>query len=470
MDPFSSATELATAIAHRELSPVELLEHCLDEVDRLDPHLHAIIWRNDDEARTSARHWAEVIARGHDDLPPFAGVPLPVKDLTAVAGWPVTFGSRGAPEGPSDRSEMVVDNLVRAGFVLTGRTNTPELGPITVTENLRYGITTNPWDTARSPGGSSGGAAAAVASGMFPVAHANDGGGSIRIPASCTGLVGLKPSRGRVPAMIPGWFGATVEGAVTRTVGDAAAVLDAIRGPDPLSWLNIPAPDRPFATEVGADPGRLRVGILTRAPLDLPVDPEALEAVARTAAALEGLGHHVEPVAFELFPFEALASFLPVINAGLGDHPEVDFEKAEPHIRAGYAAARELDSIALVGTLATLQRYAHSLLGRWGEEFDLLVTPTMAIAPPRAGTVLEKVHQHPSDTAPEVLSMAVFTGVFNVTGQPAISLPLHWSADGLPVGVQIVAGPWQEGLLVRVAAQLELALPWEGRRPPLVAG
>ena len=201
------------------------------------------------------------------DEVPFLGVPLPIKDLTPVAGWPVTYGSRGAPAGMSEESELVLGALVQAGFVLCGRTNTPEFGVITVAENSRYGLSRNPWDLTRSPGGSSGGAAAAVAGGMFPIAHANDGGGSIRIPSSYCGLVGLKTSRRRGPRLAESWLGAVVEGVVARTVADSAAVLDAISGPDPLAWYNAPAPARPFAEEVRAEPGRLRIGLMAKAPL-----------------------------------------------------------------------------------------------------------------------------------------------------------------------------------------------------------
>src|SRR5439155_8665848 len=197
LGPSSPALELADALRSRELSAAELLDACLAAIDMLNPELNAITWRNDEEARAAAAEADRRLAAG--GAAPFLGVPLPIKDLTPVAGWPVTYGSQGAPAGPSAESELVVTALKRAGFVLCGRTNTPEFGLITVAENTRYGITRNPWDPTRSPGGSSGGAAAAVASGMFPLAHANDGGGSIRIPASYCGLVGLKPSRGRVP-------------------------------------------------------------------------------------------------------------------------------------------------------------------------------------------------------------------------------------------------------------------------------
>src|SRR5579859_1457767 len=230
-----SALDLAAALRAREISSVELLDACLSEVDRLNELLNAVVWRDDDAARAAAREADERLAAG--DEAPFLGVPLPIKDLTEVHGQPVTYGSRGRDMTPwPGPSEMVVDRFREAGFVLACRTNTPEFGHITATENLRWGITRNPWDPDRTPGGSSGGAASATASGMFPVAHANDGGGSIRIPASCCGLVGLKPSRGRTPRLNQSWLGAVVEGVVTRTVEDSAAILDQISGPDRYSW------------------------------------------------------------------------------------------------------------------------------------------------------------------------------------------------------------------------------------------
>lgn len=466
MDPFRSATELAASIRRRQLSPLEALDACLERVDQLNPTLNAVIWRNDGDARSEATKLGEDIARGIDPPGRFAGVPMPVKDLTAVEGWPVTYGSYGAPEGNSESSELVVEALRRAGFLLTGRTNTPELGPLPVTENDRYGTTRNPWDAAVSPGGSSGGAAAAVASGMFPAAHGNDGGGSLRIPASCCGLVGLKASRSRVPAVVPGWHGAVSEGVVCRTIADAAGVLDAISGPDPLCWNNAPAPARPFLQEVGADPGRLRVGLLTVPPLGLAVDPEPRAAAERAASLLEGAGHLVEPVDLDLVPAETVPSVMNVVNASYGDFEDLDWSRVEPHNAAGYRAGEETGSVTFSRSLGHLRRHSRDLVAHWGRDFDVLVTPTMAVEPPKAGTVLAESHANPGIPSLTVLSMIVFTAAFNISGLPAVSLPLHWAESGLPVGVQLVAGPWREDLLLRVSAQLEAVSPWADRRPP----
>ena len=456
----SSALSLAAAIKAKEVSPLEVLDACLDRVDEVNGQINAIIWRDDEQARAKAKQAGEAVVKG-EDLAPFHGVPIPIKDLTPVRGWPTTFGSYGAPEGPSVESEIVVLALEKAGFLLAGRTNTPEFGPITVAENLRYGATRNPWNLDHTPGGSSGGAAAAVAAGMFPIAHANDGGGSIRIPASCCGLVGLKPSRGRVPALITPWEGAAVEGVVTRTVADAAAVLDVISGRDPLCWYNAPDPTRPFAAEVGAEPGRLRIGLVEVPPLGMPMDPECLAAVQRTAAVLKGLGHTVEVIALEL-PDEALMAFLSIVNSGLADYLDVDWSKTEPHIQANRRAAQRIDSLTYVGAVHTLQRFSRTLVGRWGAEFDVLMTPTLSILPPKVG-VMEEVHADPENTSMTVFAMALFNAFFNITGQPAISLPLEMSSTGLPIGVHFVGGPWQEDTLIRLAAQLEVTYPWSQR-------
>jgi amidase len=466
---FRTARSMAAAITAREVSPLEVLDACLARADAVNDRINAVIWRNDDEARAAARRAGEeLVHRDPQELGPFHGVPIPIKDLTLVAGWPATFGSWAASERPAEDTELVVEAFRRAGFILTGRTNTPEFGPITAAENVRYGISRNPWNLERTPGGSSGGAAAATAAGVFPVAHANDGGGSIRIPASCCGLVGLKVSRGRVPSLVMAWEGGAVEGVVTRDVADTAAILDTICGPDPGQWYNAPAPQRPFLEEVGANPGRLRIGVLQQAPFGLPIEPECAEAAAEAAAALEGLGHHVEPAALEV-PDQFVTAFLNVVNTGLADYHDVDWDRAEPHIRANLAAARAVDSLTYVRSVHDLQLITRQLVARWGTDFDLLVTPTMTIAPPPAGAILAAVHAGAESGEPalQVFQMAVLTSGFNMSGQPAISLPTHMSLDHVPIGVQLVGGPWQEALVLQVAAQLEQALPWADRRPTL---
>jgi amidase len=464
-----TALDVADAVRRRVISPVEILDDCLGRVDKLNPTLNAIVWRNDDEARAEAQALADALVAGVTEPGPFAGVPIPIKDLTPVEGWPVTYGSWGAPPGVSTEGDLVTEALRTAGFILCGRTNTPEFGPLTVAENSRYGITRNPWNPERTPGGSSGGASAAVAGGMFPVAHANDGGGSIRIPASCCGLVGLKPSRGRVPARTPAWMGLSVEGVECQTVADAAAILDCISGPDPLAWDNAPAPERPFAAEVGVAPGRLRIALCTTSALGVEVEPAPLAAVEATGRLLDELGHEVTQLENDVLDPAALAPFLNVINTAYADYPDVDWSKVEPHNAAGYAAGQKVDGLTVVRSVHDLRRASRAMVARFGRDFDVLVTPTMAIEPPLAGTVLAETHAHPDAPPPTVFAMAAFTAAYNITGQPAASLPLYWSEAGLPVGVQFVAGPWQEALLVRLASQLEEASGWRARRPALAS-
>jgi amidase len=463
--PSRSPLELAAALRAKDISAVELLDACLAEVDRLNDSLNAVVWRDDEAARADARSADERLAR--DEEAPFLGVPLPIKDLTEVHGQPVTYGSRGRPMDPWDGpSELVVDAFRRAGFVLAGRTNTPEFGHITAAENLRWGITRNPWDTSRTPGGSSGGAAAATAGGMFPVAHANDGGGSIRIPASCCGLVGLKPSRGRVPRLSQSWLGGVVEGVVTRAVADSAAILDVIAGPDPRSWYNAPAPERPFADEVGADAGRLRIGVMAGGPHGMPIEPVCAEAANRVGEALEQLGHDVAPAEVATVSEELIGPFVFLVESSLGEHlGEVDFDQVEPHIAAQYQNAQSHSAAEYVRVSKDIERLCRDLVSSWGRDFDVLVTPTMGIAPPPAGMLMEISHGNPSEPSEVVVATVAFTAFANVTGQPAISLPVHQTEDGVPVGAQLVGAPFQEATLLRLAAAIEQALPWADRVP-----
>jgi len=461
--PSSSAIELAEALRRRELSAVELLDACLAAVDDRNDELNAITWRNDDEARAAAADADRRLQAG--EQAPFLGVPIPIKDLTPVKGWPVTYGSRGAPEGPSEESELVVDALVEAGFVLCGRTNTPEFGVITAAENLRFGPSRNPWDTTRSPGGSSGGAAGAVAGGMFPIAHANDGGGSIRIPAAYCGLVGFKPSRGRVPRLAQSWLGAVVEGVVSRTVAESAAVLDVISGPDRLAWYNAPVPERPFAEFAGGAPGKLRIGLMASAPLGIPTDEACVAAARSTAALLEELGHSVEEVEVPTISEEMVPPFIALTQGGLADYDGVEWEKTEPHIRHQRELSGQTGAYEYVQAARTLELLSRRELARWGRDFDVLLSPTSAILPPRAGALMEAAHANPEAPVFEVVASVSFTAFGNVTGLPGVSLPLHWTEEDVPVGVQLLAGPWQDGPLLALAAQLEAARPWAERRP-----
>jgi amidase len=465
MDQFASALEVAAAVRAKEISPVEVVEETIARIDKFNPALNAVIWRNDDDARAEAKRQADVVATTPaTDLPPFFGVPIPIKDLTAAAGQPLTHGSNGASDALQDEDELTVAAFRRAGMILTGRTNSPEFGTITATENERYGITRNPWNTDHTPGGSSGGAASATAAGIFPIGHGGDGGGSLRIPGSCCGLVGMKVSRGRIPTLVEGWEGAAVEGVVSHTVADTAAMLDLLGQPDPLCWYNAPPPERPFAQEVGADPGRLRIGVVEAAPLGLPVADACLDAVRATAQVLESLGHTVVEATFD-FELDAMAAFITAVNGS--NTQDVDWTKVTAYTQAGRQSGLDTSAIDYVKAIGVLQAWTRRAVSAWGRDFDVLVTPTLTIEPPRAGQILDEITADPAGPPPTVMAMVAFTAPFNLTGLPAISLPLHQAASGLPIGVQLVERPFNDAGLLRLAAQLESAMPWRDRHPAL---
>lgn len=460
-----SAVSLAAAIRRREISSVELVTEAIERRDRFDGELNAIIWRDDETSLADAREADAAVARG-DDLPPFHGVPMPIKELTWVAGQPGTFASLGVTDAPREHSDLVVDQLRQAGFVLFGRSNSPEAGPMSVTENQRFGVTRNPWDLRFSPAGSSGGAAVAVAAGYTPVAHATDGGGSIRMPSSATGLVGLKPARGRVPSLIPGWEHSITDGSITRHVVDTAAILDALSRFDRRAVYVAPQPERPFAAEVGAPTGRLRVGLLLDAPSGVPVDPEARRAAEKLAAALEGLGHVVEPVRPQLFSFEAISGFLDVIvNAWLWATPYDDPDLAEPYIRARRIRANDFRAGDYAIAAARLYAESAQISAQWGRDFDVLLTPTMAAPPPLVGTVLAEANDGFAGPRVAENQMVAFTAFCNIAGLPAISLPVHISELGLPIGAQLVGGPFGESELIRLASSVEDHFGWTTRIP-----
>ena len=327
-----------------------------------------------------------------------------------MAGWPVTYGSLGAPEGPSAVSEVVVDAYRRAGFLLTGRTNTPEFGSITVTENLRYGIDPEPLGHRADAGRvERRGRARRWRRGCSPVAHANDGGGSIRIPASCCGLVGLKPTRGRVAQTRPGLAGVDHRGGPHPDGGRRRRPPRRDGHARPATPGSTPPPrPGPSPTTPAPTPGPLRVALNTVSALGLEVDDEAVAAAEMTARLLESAGHHVERLDGDVFDPAAVGSFLNVVNSGLAEYEDIDWEKVEPHNRAGLAAAEAVDSVVFTRSLIDLRRTTRALVTRFHDEFDLLITPTMAIEPPRVG-VLEHSHASPEFPPLEVLSMAAFS-------------------------------------------------------------
>jgi amidase len=484
------AVGLAALVRGGEVKPLELVDAAIARIETVDPQLNAVIHRRFERARAEAAALATGPRAGDDGAAPLAGVPFLVKDITChQAGEPFHEGMRFLRDRqwrePGDT--YLAARFRAAGLITVGRTNTPELGIVPTTEPVAYGATRNPWDRSRSPGGSSGGAAAAVAAGMVPAAHANDGGGSIRIPASACGLVGLKPSRGRTSLGPDASLSALIvcEHVVCQTVRDTAAFLDAVAGPMPGDPYVAPPPARPYRDEVGADPGRLRIGLLTAAPGGMAVvQPDCVAAAEATAEILQSLGHHIEvahPAALDLPEWgpHFMSLWSAGVAAGLdswstrtGD--PIGPDHVEPLTWALAEIARALPTPALLRSLNWLMATTR-LVAEWWEPadgsrgFDLLLSPTLAEPPVLLGT-FDSPPGNPLAGFIRAASFTPFTPTFNVTGQPAISLPMSWTADGLPVGVQLVAAYGAEDRLVRVAAQLEEANPWASRRPPISFG
>jgi amidase len=471
IDPFTPAVEIAAAIRRKEVSPVEVVDSYLERMDQLDRRLNAFCYRADDDVRKAASAAADAVvwAASTEDLPPFHGVPLPIKDLLDVAGWPTTHGSAGASLAPAAASDPVVQRFVDAGFLLLGKTTTSEFGTLPFTESKALGISRNPWDPDHTPGGSSSGAGAAVAAGMAPIAHGEDGGGSIRIPASCNGLVGLKPTRGLVTNATVALEGLVTSGVVTRTVADTAAALDVLARHDPAAWWSPPAPRTSFAGAMTLPPPTgLRIGALADSPIDgLSVDPACAAAVDATLRTLESVGHHVVDTPLPLSPpDELVGAFTTIWNIGGAGIALADPDRVEPHNRVLRDAARAIDSWAYAEGVRKTQHLSRRIVEAFVTSFDLLVTPTMACLPPPVGAWRASADDDPLMALLNSYPMALFTSLFNVTGQPAISVPIHHDeATGLPVGVQIVAAPWREDLLLQVSRTLELAHPWTDRRP-----
>ncbi|MEP6843350.1 MAG: amidase [Pseudolysinimonas sp.] len=463
IEPFTSATELARLIRTREVSAVEAAEHYLSRVDEVNPAVNAIVWMDRADVMRRAEASDARIRAGHD-VRPFEGVPIPIKDLTAVRGQPCTYSSLSADETPAEENEVTVDIIEAAGFVLFGRSNSPEFGPLTVSENARHGKTRNPWNLEYTSGGSSGGASAAVAADMAPIAHASDGGGSIRVPSAATGLVGLKPSRGRVPNDVRGWEHSTTEGAIARTVQDAAAILDVLGVPDRLGWYSAPAAERPYLEEIRREGPRLRIGLLVDAPTGVEVDTECIDAAMAAARALESLGHRVEPVSPFLFSKEASEGFADlVINASLWAVATGDIERVDPYIRYRYDRAALFHAGEYAALAGRLQWETRRVVAQWGEDFDVLLTPTTACQTPPVGLVYDEANQTPAGPRLTELRTISFTAFCNVAGLPAISLPVHTGTNGMPLGAQLVGGPFDESTLLRLAAELEPIFGWSER-------
>ena len=469
---FRPADELAALVRGGELSAAALVDAALESIAALQPQINAFVDVDEDAARAAAA------AIGAGDERPFAGVPIAIKNNRAVAGRRLTRGADLMGDHTPSYDHNVTRRLRAAGFVIVGTTTLPEWGILPVTEGRRCGPTRNPWDLERTPGGSSGGSAAAVAAGMVPLAHGNDGGGSLRIPASCCGLVGLKPQRGRISlAPEAGEQFLVQDGVLTRTVRETALVLDVLAGPEPgdASWA--PPPAEPFASAAARAPSRLRIGFTTLMPLlDAQLDRACERAAQDAAALLQSLGHEVEevqppwqrPGLLELFTQAfgpAISSSIAAAGLLAGREPRADDMEALSWEL--WQSSKRIDAVQAELARYALQAFARSVT-RWAAPYDALLTPALAQPPLPIGT-LDPCGPDPRGTFERSGHFTPYTAIANVTGSPAISLPLYAREDGLPLAVQLVGRPAQEGALLALAAQVEAAAPWGDRRPVLLA-
>jgi amidase len=484
---------LAELVKKKHVKPAELLEEAISRVERLNPQLNAVVHKMYEQARQTAE----------EDLPdgPFSGVPFLLKDLLmSYAGVPLTNGSRFFKDFVPDHDSEMVRRFKRAGLVILGKTNTPELGLAPVTEPELFGPANNPWDMTRTTGGSSGGSAASVAARIVPLAHGSDGGGSIRMPASCCGVFGLKPTRGRNPTGPDYgelWRGFHCEHVITRSVRDSAAVLDAVSGPDTGAPYWVAPPERPFLEEVNKDPGKLRIAYTSESFLGNEVDTDCVKGLESTVKLCAELGHDLEEVVFPIDGKAVVGHFLKLICAEIKafvDDAAVNIGKKpayryfEPvtwviYLLGGQSAASEYSQ-----ALNLAQRVGRQI-GEFFTEYDILLTPVLARPPLLTGELQPKGFQAVTmkvlgrfnagwiidkfvdidALATEFFSFMPFTPLFNATGQPAMSVPLYWNDEGLPIGMQFAGRYGDEATLFRLAGQLEKARPWADRIPPVCA-
>lgn len=467
---FMDACAQAELVRKREVQPLELVNGAIERIERLNPSLNAVVTPMFDLARRAAQ---EKLPDG-----PFQGVPFLLKDLMAAyAGVPMSLGSALLKNFIPDQDSELVTRLKRAGLIIVGKTNTPEFGILPTTEPRLFGPCHNPWDTTRTTGGSSGGSSSAVASGLVPMAHANDGGGSIRIPASCCGLFGLKPTRARNP-LGPNFgdvmSGIVCEHGVTRSVRDSASLLDATSGPDLGDPYWAPPPARPFRQEVGVDPGKLRIAYSTIALDGTEVHPDCREAVRNTARLLEEVGHRVTEASPRVDGEQMNRAFLTLWSAGCASTLEgIEFilgramkpEDMESLTWTLYEIGRTQTGAKYLLALQTVQRMARDV-ARFFLDYDIWLTPTLALPPLPLGR-FEPGPDDPLKGLRQASAFAPFTPICNLTGQPAMSVPLFWNGEGLPIGSHFIGRFGDEALLFRLAAQLESARPWANRRPPV---
>jgi len=459
---------LAELVAKRQVTPLELLDAVRHRLDAINPRINAVAHAFFDKAAAQIK---QGLAEG-----PFSGVPFVLKDLgQQLAGTITSYGSRVFKDNIADFDSTLVTRYKQAGLVIFAKTTSPEFGLTTTTESVLFGKTHNPWNLERTSGGSSGGSSALVASRVVPMAHGSDGGGSIRIPASCCGLFGLKPTRGRVPlgpSQFEGWNGCSHHHALTISVRDSAALLDISVGIEPGSPYFSPPPARPFLKEAGADPGKLRIALAVATPGGTPLDPECKKAAIDAAKLCESLGHRVEEAQPPIEDAWMRNAFLAVLRVSIARTLDdaakplgrpVAEKDVEPVTWVTAQAGRAISSIAYSRAIATMHQVGLAM-AKFHEKYDVILSPTLAKPPVPLG-VLSLSPASIADYGRDVSEFGPYTAIYNVTGQPSMSVPLHWSADGLPIGVMFSARFGDDAMLLRLASQLEKAKPWAGMRP-----
>lgn len=464
------AVGLSELVSRRDVSPVELLEAALARLDQVNPTLNAVVRRLETQSR-------DAIAKGLPDGP-FAGVPYLLKDVTTqMAGEITTNGSRLFASATALEDSALVAAYKRAGFVICGKTNSPEFGLVAITEPHLWGPTLNPWNLGRTCGGSSGGSASAVSAGIVPAAQASDGGGSIRIPASCCGLFGFKPSRGRI-SMAPqgeGWGGYTVLHAVTRSVRDSAAILDVSCEPVAGDPYYLARPETPFREEVNRNPGKLRIGLVTGNLNGTAQDPQCAAAVRETAKLCESLGHNVELTVVPPAIKDLLETAMVIIGTTVAVNLQreadrrgraIGNDEIEPLSRLVWERSKALTGVQYAQAVQAMHATGR-IAANWMQSYDVLLLSTMGALPLPTGLLKNGIDDIDAITARHA-NFAPNTQLFNATGQPAMSMPLGMSEDGMPIGVQFAAKTGEEAILFRLAGQLEAARPWAARKPTAI--
>lgn len=464
------ALGLAELVSMGDVSPTELLDEAVERTEKLNPKLNAIVLKHYEAAK-------QLIADGLPDGP-FKGVPFLLKDLHLLwKGTVTTYGSSAWEGYVADHNTTLTDRYLKSGLVVFGKTNSPEMGLTGTTEPRLYGPTHNPWNLEHSPGGSSGGAAAAVAAGILPIANASDGGGSIRIPASACGLFGMKPTRARTPAgpdRGEGWAGMSISHAVSRTVRDSAVLLDATTGEAPGDPYASPTPARPFLEEIGAPAGRLRIAFNTKRPDGSSPDPEVEQAVLKAARLCEELGHHVIEAAPSIDPQAMGDAQAAIVGAnvalaleqrGEALGREITPEDVEKITWLIAEAAKSRTSIDYVKATLFIHQMGR-MMGSFMEQHDIYLCPVLGTPPPRLG-VLDMMTDDIATYLTNITRIMPYAGLFNMTGQPSMSVPLHWTENGLPVGTMFTGRFGEDATLFRLAAQLEEAEPWKNKRPTI---